>query len=166
MDKIKNLNLRPDWDEFFMTMAEVACTRSTCRRQVGAVIVKNHEVLTIGYNGAPQGLKHCSELGGCMRQRDGIPSGTRQEYCRAAHAEQNAIVQAAKQGVSIMGGTIYVTTFPCSICARMIINSELKRIVYSGDYLDENSKAMLEESGIAIDHFSPEKRLIKLEKCK
>ena len=155
---------RPTWDEYFMAMAELASTRSTCRRQVGAVITKNNEIVSIGYNGAPKGLAHCSQLGGCLRMKNNIPSGTRQEFCRAVHAEQNAIVQAAKQGVSILGGTLYVTTYPCSICARMIINSELKRIVYAGDYMDDNSKAMLNESGIAIEQFRPEKRLIMIMK--
>lgn len=161
---IRNLDVRPSWDEYFMTMAELASMRSTCRRKVGAIIVKDNEALVTGYNGAPKGLKHCSDLGGCIRQRDGIPSGTRQEYCRATHAEQNAIIQAAKRGISILGGTLYVTTYPCSICARMIINCELKRIVYQGDYQDENSKQLLTESGIQIEHFEPVKRLLKLER--
>ncbi len=155
---------RPSWDEYFMTMAELASSRSTCRRQVGAVITKNNEIVSIGYNGAPKGLKHCSELGGCLRTLNHIPSGTRQEFCRAVHAEQNAIIQAAKQGVSILGGTLYVTTYPCSICARMIINSELKRIVYKGDYMDDNSKAMLAEADIVVEHFDEAKRLIKIAK--
>lgn len=152
-------NLKYD-DECFMSIAEIISSYSTCRRQVGAVIVKDGVILTKGYNDAPDGLASCIELGGCMRQRDGIPSGTRQEYCRAVHAEQNAIIEAATRGISIQGGTLYVTTYPCSICARMIINCKIERIVYKGDYKDENSHKMLSESGILTEKFEPVKRKI------
>lgn len=161
---MSEMDERPSWDEYFMSMAELASFRSTCRRKVGAIITKDNEALATGYNGAPKGLTHCSELGGCLRQKNNIPSGTQQEFCRATHAEQNAIVQAAKRGIPILGGTLYVTTFPCSICARMIINSELKRVVYMGDYQDENSKKMLQESGLEVVKFEPVKRLIKVER--
>lgn len=145
-------------DQYFMDLAEKISTHSNCRRQVGALITRNNKVLVTGYNSAPFGLSSCNELGGCMRQRDQIPSGTRQEYCRAVHAEQNAIVEAAVEGISIKGGTLYVTTYPCSICARMIINCKLKRIVYKGDYQDENSHRMLRESGILVEKQEPKEK--------
>lgn len=148
-------------DEYFMAMAEMMSSYSNCRRHVGAVITKDNKMLTTGYNAAPDGLKSCSDLGGCMRQRDKIESGTRQEYCRAVHAEQNAIIEAAVNGISIKGGTLYVTTYPCSICARMIINCKLERIVYNGDYQDENSHKMLSESGILVEKFEANKCIIK-----
>lgn len=142
-------------DDYFMKLAEEISTNSNCRRQVGAVIVRNNKFLVAGYNAVPFGLKSCSELGGCMRQKDGIPSGTRQEYCRAVHAEQNAIIEAAIRGIFIGGATLYVTTYPCSICARMLINCQLERIVYAGDYQDENSHKMLSESNIVVEKYEP-----------
>ena len=122
---------RPDWDEYFMEMAALTARRSTClRRQVGAVIVQNKHIIATGYNGAPRGLTHCGDLeGGCLRQQLGVPSGERHELCRALHAEQNAIIQAAALGNSIEGGTIYITHQPCVICAKMIINAGIQRIV-------------------------------------
>lgn len=147
-------------DEIFMLLADAISSYSNCRRQVGAVITRDNKVLVTGYNAAPFGLESCSELGGCMRQKDGIPSGTRQEYCRAVHAEQNAIIEAATSGVSVVGGTLYVTTYPCSICARMIINCRIKRIVYAGDYQDENSHKMLSESNIIVEKYEPKVKKI------
>ncbi|MGB4311869.1 MAG: dCMP deaminase family protein [Natronincolaceae bacterium] len=143
--------MRPSWDEYFMQIAEVVKTRSTCiRRQVGAVIVKDKQILSTGYNGAPTGLKHCEEVG-CLRQQLNIPSGEKHELCRGLHAEQNAIIQASLHGVKIEGATIYVTAQPCSVCAKMIINSGIKRLVYAGDYPDELAIQMLRESGIIIE---------------
>ena len=143
--------MRPSWDEYFMKIAEVVKTRSTClRRQVGAVIVKDKQILSTGYNGAPTGLKHCEEVG-CLRQQLNIPSGEKHELCRGLHAEQNAIIQASLHGVKIEGATIYVTTQPCSVCAKMLINSGIKRLVYTGDYPDELADQMLKESGIVIE---------------
>ncbi|HZX20934.1 MAG TPA: dCMP deaminase family protein [Clostridia bacterium] len=143
--------MRPSWDEYFMEIAEVVKTRSTClRRQVGAVIVKDKQILSTGYNGAPTGLKHCEEVG-CLRQQLNIPSGEKHELCRGLHAEQNAIIQASLHGVKIEGATIYVTTQPCSVCAKMLINSGIKRLVYTGDYPDELADQMLKESGIVIE---------------
>jgi len=156
---VEVINLKLD-DKYFMQLAEKISNKSDCRRHVGAVITKNNMVLVSGYNASPFGLKSCTELGGCMRQKDNIPSGTRQEYCRAVHAEQNAIIEAATKGIIITGGTLYVTTYPCSICARMIINCKLERIVYKGDYKDDTSHKMLSESGILIEKFEPEKRKI------
>lgn len=140
---------RPTWDEYFMEMADLAATRSTClRRNVGAVIVKDRRAIATGYNGAPQGVKHCDEIGGCLRQQLKVPSGQRHEICRALHAEQNAIIQAAAMGHAIEDSTIYITHKPCVICAKMIINAGIKRIVIKEDYPDEMSEKILEEAGL------------------
>lgn len=146
--------MRPDWNQYFMDIAELVKTRSTClRRQVGAVIVKDKRMLTTGYNGAPSGMRHCLELGGCLREQMNIPSGERHELCRALHAEQNAIIQAAYHGISINGGTMYVTLQPCSLCAKMIVNAGIVKIVFKGSYPDELSMSILEEAGIELVHY-------------
>jgi dCMP deaminase len=142
--------VRPSWDEYFMRMAELAATRSTClRRQVGAVIVKDKKILATGYNGAPSGLKHCLDIG-CLRDKLGIPSGERHELCRATHAEQNAIAQAALFGVSIKDGTMYSTTHPCILCTKLIINAGIKRMVIKDSYPDTMSRRMLREARVKI----------------
>lgn len=146
--------MRPSWDEYFMEIAEIVKKRSTCkRRHVGAIIVKDKQILTTGYNGSPKNLKHCEEIG-CKREQMNIPSGQRHELCRALHAEQNAIIQAAHNGVNINGSTLYVTTRPCVLCAKMCINAGIEKIVYLGDYPDELSKEILEEAGIEMINFS------------
>ena len=143
--------MRASWEEYFMQIAEILKTRSTClRRQVGALIVKDNRIITTGYNGAPEGIKHCSDLGSCLRSELKIPSGERHELCRALHAEQNAIIQAAKIGVSTQGATMYVTLQPCVICAKMAINAGIKKIVYKGDYPDELSLNMLNEANVEL----------------
>jgi len=145
---------RPSWDEYFMSIADLAATRSTClRRQVGAVIVRDKRILATGYNGAPKGLAHCLDVG-CLRDKLNIPSGERHELCRAIHAEQNAVVQAATSGVDITGGTIYTTTFPCSLCSKIIINASIKRIVCREGYPDDLSRQLILESGIRVDIMS------------
>ena len=137
---------RPNFSEVFMGLCYLWAERSTClRRKVGAVIAKDSQQLTAGYNGAPRTLKHCKELGGCLREKLGIPSGERHEICRGTHAEQNAITQAAKFGISIDGGTLYCTTHPCTICTKMIINAGIKEVVYDSDYNDPLSKQILGE---------------------
>lgn len=139
---------RPAIDEYFMEIASVVAKRSTClRNQVGAVLVKNKRILTTGYNGAPAGLQHCDEVG-CARE--GVASGTRHELCRAVHAEQNAIIQAALHGISIEGATLYCTHQPCILCAKMMINSRIKRIVYQECYPDETALNFLEQAGIEV----------------
>ena len=144
---------RPDNDTYFMDMAHLISRRSTCvRRQVGAVIVKDKRVLTTGYNGSPKGTKHCEELG-CIREQQKIPSGTRHELCRGVHAEQNAVIQAAYFGISIDGATIYTTTFPCSMCAKILINAGIKEIVYSEGYTDELSQKLFDETGTAVRRY-------------
>lgn len=140
---------RISWDEYFMEMAVLASKRSTClRRQVGAVIVRDKTVLATGYNGAPKGLTHCEERGGCLREQLNVPSGERHELCIALHAEQNAIIQAATSGQSIDGATIYITHQPCVICAKMIINAGIKRIIVKEGYPDELATKMLAEAGL------------------
>ena len=147
-----NSDGRPSWDQYFMSIAKLASTRSTClRRKVGAVIVKNKHILSTGYNGAPRGLAHCLEIG-CLRDKLNIKSGTRHELCRAIHAEQNAVIQAAVSGVSIEGATMYCTTFPCVLCSKIIINSGIKRIVVMEGYPDELSKEMLGEAGMKVEY--------------
>lgn len=142
---------RPSWDEYFMKIAADVAERSNCvSRKVGAVITVDNQIVATGYNGAPKGLHHCIDAGGCLRRLNNIESGTRQEVCRAVHAEQNAIISAAVKGVSIKGGTLYTNTYPCSICTRMIINAEIKKIVYDSDYSDPLAKEMLDESGIKV----------------
>lgn len=145
--------MRPSWDEYFMNMVDIVKTRSTClRRQVGAIIVKDKRILASGYNGAPSGVRHCDEVG-CLREQLHVPSGQRQELCRAIHAEQNAIAQAAMMGISVKDATIYITTQPCAICAKMIINAGITRIVYRGDYPDALAMDLLREAGIEVIRF-------------
>jgi dCMP deaminase len=141
---------RPSWEEYFMEIARLVARRSTClRRQVGAVVVKEKNILATGYNGTPSGITHCSEVG-CLRQRLGVPSGERHELCRGLHAEQNAIIQAAKHGTNIAESTLYTTHSPCIICSKMIINAGIRRIVYLEGYPDTLAEEMLDESGIEI----------------
>ncbi|NLW17885.1 MAG: cytidine deaminase [Firmicutes bacterium] len=147
--------MRVSWDDYFMEITRVVATRSTClRRQVGAILVKDRHIIATGYNGAPRGLAHCAEVG-CLRMQQGVASGERHELCRALHAEQNAIIQAAVSGVSIKGATLYVNVFPCSLCAKMLINSRIERVVYQADYPDQLSHALLQEAGIELVQHKP-----------
>ncbi len=144
---------RPSWDEYFMKIVDLVKTRSTClRRQVGALIVKDKRILASGYNGAPAGVSHCDEVG-CLRQQLNIPSGERHELCRAIHAEQNAIVQAAYSGTSVRGATMYVSLQPCSLCAKLMINAGITKLVFRGSYPDELALGMLNEAGIELVNF-------------
>jgi dCMP deaminase len=139
---------RPHLDEYFMQIAAVVARRSTClRNQVGAVFVRNKRILSTGYNGAPAGLQHCDEVG-CARE--GVASGTRHELCRAVHAEQNAIIQAALHGVSIEGATLYCTHQPCILCAKVMINARIKKVVFLESYPDETALQFLEQAGIEV----------------
>lgn len=143
---------RPDWNEYFMEFANLAKRRSTClRRQVGAVIVKDKRVVSTGYNGAPSGLDHCDlHATLCLRTQFNIPSGQKHELCRGVHAEQNAIIQAARYGVSIFGGSLYCTHMPCSICLKMLINVGIAEIFYSKKYDDSISIGLIKKSKIKI----------------
>lgn len=145
---------RPDWDEYFMEIANVIKKRSTClRRQVGAVIVKDKRILATGYNGVPSGIEHCS-VRGCLRDKLNVPSGERHELCRGIHAEQNAIIQAAYLGVSIDDSTLYCTNHPCILCAKMLINAGIKRIVIQKGYPDESAAEMFDEAGMTIEYLN------------
>lgn len=144
------------WDIRFMEMAHVVASWSSCfqeNRQVGAVITRDKRILTTGYNGAGSGITSCKERGECLRRKLNIASGTRAEVCYAVHAEQNAIIQAAKLGLSVDGATLYCTHQPCVICAKMIINSGIKRVVYKEGYPDEFSLEMFKQSGVTIEKF-------------
>lgn len=142
--------MRPSLDDYFMEIAKVVASRSTCLRQkVGAVIVKDKRILTTGYNGAPTGMPHCLDIG-CLREQLKIPSGERHELCRAVHAEQNAIIQAAYHGVSIKDSTLYTTHQPCIMCAKMIINAGIRKVVYGQRYADERGLNFLKEAGIEV----------------
>jgi dCMP deaminase len=140
---------RPTVHEVFMEIAYTWAKRATClRRRVGAVIAKDKQQLTSGYNGAPRGVPHCAEMGGCLRQKLGIPSGQRHEICRGTHAEQNAITQAAKFGINIEGSTLYCNCFPCVICTKMILNAGIETVVYDSDYDDPLSKEILGQQSL------------------
>lgn len=143
-------NNRPDWDNYFMEIAQLVSKRSTClRRKVGAVLVKEKRILATGYNGAPTGLAHCKEVG-CVREKLKIPSGERHELCRGLHAEQNAILQSAYHGVSIKGSKLYITCHPCSVCAKMIINAGIEEVIIKEGYPDEMAKSILEEGKVKV----------------
>ena len=145
------------WDERFMNLAETVAEWSSCyqsNRHVGAVVVRDKRILTTGYNGAPSGIESCSERGECLRRVKNITSGTMQEVCYAVHAEQNAIIQAAKLGVSLEGATIYVTHQPCVICTRMIINSGIKTVIYKNGYPDEFALQLFAQSDVKIIKYS------------
>ena len=144
---------RMPWPDYFMSITYLVRERSTClRRKVGAIAVKDRHILATGYNGAPSGVRHCLETG-CLREQMGIPSGQRHEICRGLHAEQNAIIQAARYGINIAGATIYVNTQPCVVCAKMLINAGITEIVYQNPYPDELAMSMLEEAGMKLRVF-------------
>ena len=141
---------RPDWDTYFMEFAKLASLRSTCmRRKVGAILVRDNMVVSTGYNGAPKGCIHCSMVG-CKRDALQVPSGQRAELCRGLHAEQNAIIQAACVGVPIRGAVMYVTNSPCSICMKMIINSEIREVIYDERYDDPMSDSLASDAGVLL----------------
>lgn len=142
--------VRPSWDDYFLQLADLVASRSTClRRQVGAVLVRDERIIATGYNGAPRGIQHCLEAG-CLREKMGIPSGERYELCRGVHAEQNAIINAAYYGVSTKGAILYCTNQPCLICARMIINAGIIKVVHRGNFDDDFALQFMEEAGIEM----------------
>jgi dCMP deaminase len=148
MRTVSRKSKRPDWEEYFLKMAYLVAERSTClRHHVGAVIVRDKRILTTGYNGAAKGVKDCLGLG-CLRDEKGIPSGERHEICRAIHAEQNAIIQAGLHGINISDSIIYCTHSPCILCAKMIVNAQIKKIVICGQYADKSSEALFKEAGV------------------
>jgi dCMP deaminase len=145
---------RPSWDEYFMDITSLVARRSTCmRRQVGAVMVKEKNILATGYNGTPSGITHC-DVTGCLREQLNVPSGERHELCRGLHAEQNAIIQAARHGVNISDSVLYCTNSPCIICTKMLINAGIRKVVYLQGYSDNLSLEMLDEAGIEALSFA------------
>jgi len=141
---------RPDWIDYFMQIAQLVSARSSCiRRKVGAIIVKDKRILATGYNGVPQGIKHC-DANSCIRNINNIPSGQRHELCRGLHAEQNAIIQAAVYGAPIADSELYCTFQPCIVCAKMLINAGIKKIIFGGDYPDELALKLLKETSIEL----------------
>jgi dCMP deaminase len=147
---MESKNSRPSWDDYFMDITRLVAKRTTClRRAVGAIIVKDKRILATGYNGAPANVRHCLEVG-CMRETLNVASGQRHELCRGIHAEQNAIIQAAYHGVSVKGASLYSTTQPCSICAKMIINAGIDTIYYDSGYADDLAQEMLSEAGLTL----------------
>jgi dCMP deaminase len=150
---------RPSFDATFMEMCGLVSQRTTCpRRAVGAVIAKDNHVLTTGYNGAPKGFPHPIDTG-CIREELGIPSGQFSDVCPCLHAEQNAILQAALFGVSVKDGTLYCTTQPCTQCARMVVNSGLRRVVYQEEYADMLSVGLLVTGGVELWRWDPKKQV-------
>jgi len=144
---------RPSWNEYFMDITRLVARRSTCmRRQVGAVLVKEKNILATGYNGTPTGITHC-DVTGCLREQLKVPSGERHELCRGLHAEQNAIIQAARHGVNIEDSVLYCTNSPCIICTKMLINAGIREVIYLEGYADQLSMEMLDEAGIAARLF-------------
>ena len=141
------------WDKRFVEMARVIASWASCyndNRQVGAIIVKDKRIITTGYNGAPSGVVSCKDKGYCIRRKLGIASGTHHELCYGTHAEQNAIIQAARLGIAIEGATLYCTHQPCGICAKMIINAGIKRVIYENGYPDEFSMEIMNEAGLEL----------------
>jgi dCMP deaminase len=145
------MNYRPSWHQYFMEMAYLASTRSTClRRKVGALIVFENQILATGFNGAPKHVRHCKETG-CLRAEMNVPSGERHELCRGVHAEQNAVIQAAVNGTSIKGAVLYCTNQPCVICSKILINAEIKTIYIAEPYEDKLAQELLKEAGVQMN---------------
>jgi len=144
-------NERPGWDQYFMDIANVVAKRSNCcRRHVAAVIVKDHRIISTGYNGSPRGITNCNE-GGCPRCNSDAPSGTGLTECICSHAEENSIVQAAYHGISVKDSTLYTTFSPCLLCAKMIINAGIKEVVFQERYtIDDISSSLLEQAGVVL----------------
>ena len=147
--------MRQSWDEYFMSIAHLVKTRATClRRQVGAVAVsKEHRILGTGYNGPLPGVAHCDEVG-CLREKLGVPSGQRQEICRAQHAEANVCNFAARYGVALDGATIYVTDRPCTTCVKAMVTSGITRVIFDSDYPDELACQLAKEAGMDLIRYS------------
>lgn len=141
---------RLNWNEYFMNITVQVSLRSTCtRRKVGALIVKDNNIVSTGYNGAPKGLPNCSDCPDrCYRSKHNIPSGEKLELCYAQHAEVNALMSSAKAGADLTGASIYVTTFPCSSCAKAIIQAGIKHVYFIDNYSHEFTRMMFDEAGV------------------
>ncbi len=141
---------RPSWDKYFMEIARLVAKRSTClRRKVGALIVKDKRILCTGYNGTPTGIEHC-DIVGCMREKLKIPAGERHELCQGLHAEQNAFLQAACYGINVKDAAIYCTNQPCIICAKMMINAGVKKVIIGDGYPDKMARDFLKKANITL----------------
>ncbi len=152
---------RPSWHQYFMEMAYLAGKRSTClRRHVGAIIVKDNQILSTGYNGAPKHIRHCA-ITGCLRDQLNVPSGERHELCRGVHAEQNAVIQAAINGTSIRGASLYCTNQPCVICSKILINAEIKTIYISEPYEDKLAQELLAEAEVEMNIVDTDTGILK-----
>jgi dCMP deaminase len=150
------MNERPTWQKYFMEMAYLASQRSTClRRHVGAVLVRDNQILSTGYNGSPKNISHCG-TSGCLREKLNVPAGEKHELCRGVHAEQNAIIQCSINGASTRNGVLYCTNQPCSICAKLIINAEIKTVYIADTYPDKLAEDMFREAGIEMIRFDRE----------
>lgn len=155
MQSDRPIKTRPSWDSYFMEIAKLVATRSTClRRSVGAVIVKDKRILATGYNGVPKSLPHCLDIG-CLRDQQNVPSGQRHELCRGLHAEQNAIIQAATSGVSIEGAELYCTHHPCSLCVKMILNASICSVYYLDGYPDALAAELAKEGQLHLIKQAP-----------
>ncbi len=147
-----NPSNRPSWHEYFMGITDLVASRATCvRRRVGAVLVKDKRILCSGYNGAPAGVSHCQDTG-CLRAKLNVPSGEKHELCRGVHAEQNVIIQAAYYGIQVNEASLYCTTQPCSICAKMIINAGIKKVYYKDGYDDSMTMDMFDQANVELLH--------------
>ncbi len=150
---------RPPWDEYFMNVAHAVKARSSCiRRQVGAILVRDKQIISTGYNGTPRGIRNCDD-GGCARcnaSEKEYPRGKDLDKCACCHAEENSITQAALHGMRTEGATIYTTNVPCTICAKMIINAGIRKVVVGGDYPDDLGRRLLEEANIELQVFKPQ----------
>lgn len=147
---------RPSWDTYFMRMAVLASERSTClRRKVGAVAVRDRRVLATGYNDVPSGVKHCYELGGCLREQKGAPSGQMLDYCRTVHAEQNLIIQCAIHAVSIRDAVVYSTHQPCLTCSKMLVNAKILGVYFRHPYPSVMAEELFRETGVFLKQLPP-----------
>ncbi len=145
------------WDKRFMDLCSTIATWSSCyndNRKIGAIIVRNKRIITTGYNGAPSGIPSCRDKGFCLRRKLNIPSGTQHELCYGIHAEQNAIIQAAKLGIAIDGATLYCTHQPCVICAKLIVNSGISRVVYGEGYPDDFAMEIFKLADVRVERFT------------
>lgn len=153
---------RISWEEYFMEIAKLVAKRSSCfSRQVGAVIVKDNRIISTGYNASPYGIEDCSDRGYCIRENS--KQGENLNQCYAVHAEANAITQCSRNGISCKDGTMYVTTYPCINCMKIIINSGIKEIVFLEDYNDTMSKKLAYLSSITTKKYGEDYSIVELK---
>ncbi len=155
---INNRYIRPGWDEYFLQIAELVGSRATCDRgRSGCVIVRDRRILVTGYVGSPTGLPHCDEVGHELHRIINFDNSESEHCVRTVHAEQNAIAQAAKLGVSVDGGVLYCHMTPCYVCAKILINAGIKKVVASKDYhRGQKTKEIFETAGVRLEILNPE----------